>query len=155
MSTFLDLFRDSRDPNDPFAQAQQAFDRMLADWRGGRPALSAFAEGFRPTLDVTETDKGLEIAAEVPGVDDKDISLEIHDDLLTLKGEKKTEREEKDEKTGAVVRERSYGSFSRTIRLPYAPDPDKVTAKMDKGVLKITAPRPKEVAQRTKRIAIG
>jgi HSP20 family protein len=155
MSNFLDLFRESRDVKDPFAAAQQAFDQMMSDWRGGRLGAPVFGAGFSPTLDVRETDKGVEVTAELPGVDEKDINLEIYDDILSLKGEKKVEKEEKDEKSGMVMRERSFGSFSRSIRLPYAPDPGKVEAKFDKGVLTITAARPKEVTQRTKRIKIG
>jgi len=155
MSNFLDLFREPRDASDPFASAQQAFERMLSDWRGGHSGVPGFGPGFNPTLDVRETEKGVEITAELPGVDEADINLEINDDILSLKGEKKIEKEETDEKSGMALCERSYGSFSRSNRLPYAPEPGKVEAKFDKGELKVKAPRPKEVAQRTKQIKIG
>lgn len=155
MSTFLDLIREPREAGDPFTAAHKAFDRMLREWSGDQPAFKGFGNGFSPTLDVRESDKGIEVTAELPGVDDKDIDLEIIDDIMTLKGEKKVEKEEKDEKSGMVMRERSYGAFSRTIRLPYAPDPAKVEAKFKKGVLKVTAPKPKDVAKKTKKIAIS
>ncbi len=155
MSTFLDLFREPRDAGEPFASAQQMFDRMMGDWRGGRLAPAGFGAGFNPTLDVRETETGVEVTAELPGVDESDIHLEINDDVLSLKGEKKVEKESADEKSGMVLRERSYGSFSRAIRLPYAPDPGAVEARFDKGVLKVTAPRPKDVAERARRIKIG
>lgn len=154
MSNFLDLFREQRDMRDPFGVAQRTFDRMLDDWRNGLTA-AGFGPGFNPTLDIRETKSGLEVTAELPGIDEKDIELEIHDDVLSLKGEKRVEKEEKDEKAGAWHRERSYGAFSRTVRLPWAPDPAKVQASFDKGVLKIVAPRPAEAEQRARRIKIG
>lgn len=107
-----------------------------------------------PRIDVKESAAGVEISAELPGVDEKDIDVELVDDVLTIKGEKKVEKEEKDEKTGYYLSERSYGTFARSIRLPYSVDPGKVKADFDKGVLKIICPRPAEVEAKAKRIAI-
>jgi HSP20 family protein len=155
MANFLsDVFRrPGTGLMDPFEAMRRDMERMFSDrW----PSLAAGfgTSGFAPALDVKTTDKAVEVTAELPGVAEGDIELELHEDLLTLRGEKKSSREEKGE-GGAVLTERVYGSFSRTVRLPWAPEPDKVTAKFDKGVLHVSAPKPAEVATRTKRIPIG
>ena len=81
--------------------------------------------------------------AEVPGMDAKDINISVTGDALTIKGEKKSEREETEENYHLV--ERSYGSFSRSLTMPAAVDLDKIEAKYDKGVLTITCPKKEEV----------
>ena len=83
------------------------------------------------------------VKAEVPGIDAKDINISVTGDVLTIKGEKKSEREEKEENYHLV--ERSYGSFSRSLVLPAAVDLDKIEAKYDKGVLTVTCPKKEEV----------
>ena len=92
-----------------------------------------------PKVEVSEDAKAYEITAELPGVEEKDVNLALRDDVLTLSGEKKSEREEK--KKGYHVAERSYGSFRRSFRLPDDVNPDKISAKFDKGVMTITLPR--------------
>ena len=83
------------------------------------------------------------VKAEVPGMDAKDINISVTGDVLTIKGEKKSEREEKEENYHLV--ERSYGSFSRSMTLPAAVNLDKIEAKYDKGVLTVTCPKKEEV----------
>lgn len=153
MSTFLtDFFqRGTKDPIDPFETMRREMDRMLSD---RFPGFGRFPGGYAPALDVSTGDDHVEITAELPGVSEDDVTLEIDDDVLTLKGEKKAEREEKTD-GGAVLTERSYGSFYRSVRLPFAPDPDRVSAKFENGVLTVTAPKPAEIAARSRRIAIG
>ena len=123
-----------------------------------------FASGYRwpfangrntPMLqiDVSETDADVTIEAELPGVDEKDIDVTLTDNLLTIKGEKKQEKEEKNK--DYHLTERSYGSFSRSMTLPFDADPKKIKAKFDAGVLKITLPKPPEVKAKVKKIAIG
>lgn len=152
MSNFLtDFLRRPGGVSDPFELMRREMERMMGDrYQALGPA---FQPGFAPAIDVRSTETGLEITAELPGVAETDIALDLHEDLLTLSGEKKTEKEEKTD--GRMVSERAWGSFSRTVRLPFAPEPDKVTAKFEKGVLTIAAPKPAEVAARTRRIAIG
>ncbi len=150
---FLDIFSGGSDGQDPFASMQRDFERMLGDFRKGMPALRD--DDFAPALDIHEVEGGVEVTAELPGVAEEDITLELHDDLLTLKGEKKEESEKKDEKTGAIHRERRYGGFARTLRLPYAPEAGAAKASFDKGVLKVSIPKPPEVARKTSRIKIG
>ena len=90
-----------------------------------------------PDLDVHENNTSVTIEAEIPGVDEKDVHVTFADGVLTVKGEKKVEHEEK--KENFYVSERSFGSFERSIRLPDSVDESKIDARMEKGVLKITA----------------
>ena len=94
----------------------------------------------------------MKVTAELPGVDEKDVEVTLTDDLLTIKGEKKREQEKKEEAYHAV--ERSYGSFARSLRLPFAVDQSKVDAKFKKGVLTITMPKPPEAQKSAKKIEI-
>ena len=95
--------------------------------------------GWNPDIDVAETDNDIIVKAEIPGVDPKNIDISIMDDTLTIKGEKKEEKEEKGKSYHRV--ERSYGSFTRTINLPSHVLKDKVEAKEHQGVLEITLPK--------------
>jgi HSP20 family protein len=87
-----------------------------------------------------ETDKEIEITAELPGLEEKDVQVNLADNVLTIRGEKKAEKEEKEKNYHMI--ERSYGSFSRSIELPAGIDPNAVKATIDKGVLKVTVPKP-------------
>jgi HSP20 family protein len=134
-----------------------AFDRMFKSWPFQSRALDVgpFAESFggdaalQPRVDVSEEDDKFEIVAEVPGVDEKDISLTVKDNLLTLKGEKKSERKEK--KKNFYMKERSYGSFVRSFRLPDSVKANKIRAKFANGVVTIEVPKdPKSKAKETR-----
>lgn len=92
-----------------------------------------------PRIDLSETDAALVVKAEIPGVEAKDIQVSLQDQVLTVKGEKRQEKEEKDEQYHRV--ERSYGSFARTVTLPATVDPEKVTADFKDGLLTITLPK--------------
>jgi HSP20 family protein len=95
-----------------------------------------------PTLDLTETKDALVVKAEVPGMDPKDINVSLQENFLTIKGEKKQEKEEKDEKDERHHRiERSYGAFTRSVRLPVGVDGSKVDAKFKNGLLTVTLPK--------------
>ena len=94
------------------------------------------------------------MTAELPGVDEKDLDVTLANGMLTVRGEKKTARDEQDKDKNWHVVERSYGSFSRAIPLPFDPDPAKVEAKFDKGVLHIHLPKPAEVAKKQQKIEI-
>jgi HSP20 family protein len=109
-----------------------------------------------PKIDVAESKDAIEVTAELPGVDEKDLDVTLANGMLTVRGEKKTERDEqdKDKNKNWHVVERSYGSFSRAIPLPFDPDPAKVEAKFDKGVLHIHLPKPAEVAKKQQKIEI-
>ncbi len=105
-----------------------------------------------PAVDVSEQDARYLISAELPGLDEKDISVEVQDDLLTLRGEKRAEREEKDK--GYHLTERSYGSFSRSFRLPADADIGKASASFSKGVLSIEVPKSPEAHSQVKKIDV-
>jgi len=94
---------------------------------------------WMPSLDLAETKDALMVKVETPGIDPKDIQVTLQENLLTIKGEKKHEKEEKDERHHRV--ERSYGAFTRTVRLPVAVDGGKVDAKFKNGLLTVTLPK--------------
>ena len=116
-------------------EMDRLFDRF---WEGEIPQLPSMGE-WAPALDVSETKDAVMVKAEVPGMDPKEIQLSLEDQLLTLKGEKKQEKEEKDEHY--YRSERSYGAFMRTVRLPATVDGSKVTATFKNGLLKVTLPK--------------
>jgi HSP20 family protein len=98
-----------------------------------------------PSIDVTETDKEIEVTVDLPGLERKDVEISLENDVLTIHGEKKieTKKEDKSDKDKAYhVAERSYGVFYRVIQLPPGIEPSKVQATMSKGVLKISIPKP-------------
>jgi len=103
-----------------------------------------------PSVDISEGKKDIIVKAEIPGVEANDIDISLNGKLLTIKGEKKQEKEEKDENYHRM--ERSYGYFNRTIELPAEVDPEKVEASYKKGVLKIELKKTRE--SETKKIEI-
>jgi HSP20 family protein len=123
---------------------RREMDRLWDDYFGaGRRALRPLQAEFAPAVDVKENAEAVVVKAEVPGMDAQDINISVTGDVLTIKGEKKSEREEKEENYHLV--ERSYGSFSRSLAMPAAVDMDKIEAKYDKGVLTVTCPKKEEV----------
>ena len=135
---------------DPFLELHREVNRLFDDSLRGASQGSGSGALMSPSIDVCETEDGLEISAELPGVAEDDIDLRLDGDMLTISGEKRQQR--KDDQNRFV--ERSYGSFTRSIQLPFTPDPDKVQADSDKGVLTIKLPRSVE-QERSKRISIG
>jgi HSP20 family protein len=116
---------------------------------------SAFSSDvMAPRIDVSETKDAIEVTAELPGVDEKDVDLTLADGVLTIRGEKKTERNETDPGKNWHVLERSYGAFSRSIALPFDPDPNKTEAKFEKGVLRVRLAKPPEAAKKQQKIEI-
>ena len=125
----------------PFATLQGEIDRLFADFTRGWPTWGTFeTRELMPTMDVTETEKEIEITAELPGLEEKDVQINAADGVLTIRGEKKAEKEEKDKDYRLL--ERTYGSFSRTLELPAGVDPDTIKASIAKGVLTVTVPKP-------------
>ena len=141
--------------DDPFTALRREMDRVFESF--GRdlewPSAGLPAGAMAPSIDVTESDNELKIEAELPGVDEKDVEVTVTDNLLTIKGEKKAEKEEKKKNYHLV--ERSYGSFVRSVPLPFAAEPGKAKATFKNGVLSITLPKPPEIAAKAKRIAIS
>ena len=142
---------------DPFVTFRREMDRMFDDlftgFSGpGLQSASAGWQGVTPTLDVTETEKELVVTAELPGLDDKDFEVTLAGDVLTIRGEKKSEHEEKN--GDAHYLERRFGSFSRAVRLPFEMKDEKVDARYDKGVLTIRVPKPAEAQRAVRRIEV-
>jgi HSP20 family protein len=108
------------------------FDRFAELKWDELPTLGDWA----PSMDISETKDGLVVKVEVPGMDQKDIEISLQENLLTIKGEKKQEKEETDERYHRV--ERTYGAFTRSVRLPVAVDAGKVAATFKNGVLTVT-----------------
>ncbi|HEX4079330.1 MAG TPA: Hsp20/alpha crystallin family protein [Rhizomicrobium sp.] len=131
-------------------------DRLLDDFTRGMRAPAAARESgiINPIVDVSENDKGFEVKAELPGVDEKNIDVEYSDGILSLKAERSFEKEEKDEKKRYHLMERSYGTFMRRFRLPFDADPGKVEASFENGILRIFVPRPAGAKAHMKKIEL-
>lgn len=122
----------------PFDLLQNEIDRVFNTFNNWPAVFTDIS--FSPNMEVTETDTAIEVSAELPGMDEKDIDIGVADGVLTIRGEKKLEKDEK-QKNYRVV-ERSYGYFERAVALPQGVDAAKVKAHMSKGVLKIDIPKP-------------
>jgi HSP20 family protein len=108
---------------------------------------------FAPAVDVYEDEHTVTLKIEVPGIDEKDIDVRLENNTLTVHGERKIEKEEKEENYRRV--ERQYGSFTRTFTLPTTVDGEKVAANYDKGVLKIALPKKAEAKPKQIKVNIG
>lgn len=128
-------------------------DRLWDSFLEGRPMRKA-EEGreWLPSIDVSETKNELVIKAELPGLDPKDIDISMNNGYLTIKGEKKHEKEEKDENYHLI--EKSYGSFTRSVRLPREVQNDKIAASFKNGVLRITLPKSEEAKKKEIKIKV-
>jgi len=151
----------------PLTQLRQEIDRLFEDFWGGtrrarlpglfdsEPMTKSFGSplGFvEPRVDVAETDREFEITAELPGLDEKDVEVTLSEGVLTIRGEKKTEAEEKKKDYYRV--ERSYGSFQRSFALPESVDDEGIGASFEKGVLKLTLPKTAEARKKQRKIEV-
>jgi HSP20 family protein len=142
---------------DPMVTFRREVDRMFDDFLNGfgRSTLRSMANGWQgvtPVIDVAETEKDMVITAELPGVSEREVEVTLAGDILTIKGEKKAEQEQKN--GDATYVERRFGSFSRSLRLPFEVKDEKVDAKYDKGVLTIRVPKPAEIQNAVRRIEV-
>lgn len=124
------------------------FDRFFDTGRG---STGRTARRWIPAMDLVETDNHLVLRADLPGMREDDVNIEIKDSVLTISGERKAEHEEKGEGYHRV--ERSFGSFSRSLSLPDGVDPKKIDAKFAEGVLEVRVPKPEET--KPTRVEIG
>ena len=140
LKSLIPIGRD-RSVASPFMSLQREIDRLFEDFSRGFPTIAGNgATALMPSMDVTETDKEIEITAELPGLEEKDVQINVADNILTIRGEKKAEKEQKDKNYRLV--ERSYGSFERTLELPEGVNADAIKANISKGLLKVTVPKP-------------
>jgi len=119
------------------------------------PTTSAVLRSRRwvPALDIVESDDRYVLKADLPGLSEGDVNIEVQDDVLTISGERKSETTEK--RDGYVRIERASGAFRRTLRLPEGVDAEKVAATFDQGVLEVTIPKPEERKPRRVEIQVG
>lgn len=143
----------------PLAALRREMDRVFESFLGGFPTLNLNVEGilgmprtFSPEVSVKETEKEIRVTAELPGMQQKDITVEVVGSDLILSGEKKEEKEEKDEGWRSI--ERRYGAFRRVIALSPDVDREKVTAKYKDGVLTITVQKKPEAQPLRKKVEI-
>jgi HSP20 family protein len=146
---------------DPFHAMQHEVNRLFEDfWPDFEmPALSRGNGGLAairaPRIDVSETEKDIQVTAELPGLEEKDVEVTFADGTLTIAGEHKVEKEEKDEDKKYYVKERAYGSFKRVLAIGVNVDEDKIKADFANGVLKVVLPKAAEAVAKSKRIPIG
>ncbi|QWG25373.1 Hsp20/alpha crystallin family protein [Bradyrhizobium sediminis] len=136
--------------SDPFRAIRREMENALRAFDQSSPSPSIGAGA--PAINVAETNDAFEVTAELPGVDEKDINISLDDNQLVISGEKKAEstKEEKD----WHIEERSYGSFYRSMSLPFEPEDGAVEAHFDKGVLHITIKKPAKAVKATRTISI-
>jgi HSP20 family protein len=144
-------------PRDIFSAMRDEMDRVFGRFERGWNLPTLFGRdgrgaGLVPDLDVREDASSITIEAELPGVEEKDVSVTLANGVLTIKGEKKLEKEEKND--SYHMTERSFGSFQRSLRLPDTVDDAKVEAHFDKGVLKVTAAKKPEAVKAERKIEI-
>jgi HSP20 family protein len=138
-----------------FSDFERDVDYLLDEILGGSMIGYVVPETrgvYAPRIDVRETEKGFEIAAEMPGMNPEDIDVAVHDRVLTLSGEKKVEKDEKVMNYHHV--ERSYGCFSRDVKLPDTVEADKVEAAYKNGVLHITMPKTEKAIEGSRKIPV-
>lgn len=150
----------------PFDRLRNEIDRVFEDFGRGTWRTPFFGRSFDtepfwrrdfslssvPAVDIAEKDGAYEITAELPGLEEKDIDVQIADDMLVIKGEKKEEKEEK--KNGFHLSERRFGSFRRSFRVPAGVDADRIDAQFKNGVLTLTLPKSKEAEKQQRKIAV-
>ncbi|MDP3263605.1 MAG: Hsp20/alpha crystallin family protein [Tabrizicola sp.] len=145
---------------DPIRSLRQQIDRLFADfaWPDMRLAWPDTALALpdlgiaSPPVDLVERNGGYELQVELPGLTEDQIEVKLSSGMLTIKGEKASERVE--ENQGYHLRERSFGSFQRSFRLPETVDADKISAQFDKGVLKVTMPKSPAAIQKERKIEV-
>jgi len=142
------------DPFREFSTLQDRMNRLFRDSYGSEGREEALTTTtFAPPVDVYEDEQNVTLKIEVPGIEEKDIDVRIENNTLTVHGERKFEKEEKEENYRRV--ERQYGSFTRTFTLPTTVDAEQVTADYDKGVLKIKLAKKAEAKPKQIKVNVG
>jgi HSP20 family protein len=139
----------------PVENLRHEIDRLFDDfdvWRTQFRMSNWIRSTPVPAMDFADTEKAYEITAELPGIDEKSVEVKVANGVLTIKGEKQDDREEK--KKDYYVRERSFGSFERAFQVPDGVDTDKIEANFKKGVLTVTLPKKPEAQNAAKKIEV-
>jgi HSP20 family protein len=135
-----------------FDRMRRDMDRLWGSFFERRPVKFEEDGEYLPVLDLSETNNELVVKCEVPGMDPKDIDISLSDGMLTIKGEKKQEREENEENYHLV--ERTYGTFTRSVQLPKGVQHDKVNASYKNGVLNIVLPKSEEARKKEIKVKV-
>jgi HSP20 family protein len=138
--------------SDPFTTMRREMERLFDDFRGVGGGPYTAEAGFAPAVDVKQTDNGVEVTAELPGIDEKNVEVSLAENALTIRGQKQQEKEQKGE--GWFVSERSFGSFMRTIPLPVEIDESKVSAQFKNGVLTVILPAAADTERKARKIEV-
>jgi len=150
----------------PITSLRERVDHLFDEFQGGWPfgkmqhrAAHSIGVPFdwvfqSPAVDFVDREKDIQLKAELPGMDEKDIEVQLTDRMLSISGEKKEEREEGEEEGNYYLSERRYGSFKRSLSIPEGVDPDKVEASFNKGVLTVTLPKTPEAQKKAKKIEV-
>jgi len=126
---------------------RERMNRLFEDFFASRgEEQDLLAGSWTPSVDIYETEHEVVLTAELPGMDEKDIEIKVEDNTLTISGERRMEKEIKEENYHRI--ERAYGSFCRSFTLPNYVDQDKISAEYDNGILKITMPKKPELKPR-------
>src|SRR5579863_5927211 len=142
------------EPFREFGTLQDRINRVFRDSYSGAGQDEALTtSSFAPAVDVYEDEHQIALKIEVPGIDEKDIDIRVENNTRTVHGERKIEKEEKEENYRRV--ERQYGSFTRTFNLPQTVDTENVSANYDKGVLKIALPKKAEAKPKQLKVNVG
>jgi|SRR5580658_7435502 HSP20 family protein len=141
------------DPVREYATLQSRLNRLFRDSQGPEGQETLTTTAFAPPVDVYEDEHGVTLKIDVPGIDEKDIDVRIENKTLTVHGERKFEKEEKEENYRRV--ESQYGSFTRTFTLPDSVDQESVQADYDKGVLKIKLAKKAEAKPKQIKVNVG
>jgi HSP20 family protein len=145
------------EPVREFSGLQDRFNRMNRFFRESLsregPEEALIATSFAPPVDIYEDEHNISLKMEVPGIEEKDIDVRIEGNTLTVHGERKLEKDEKEENYRRM--EREYGSFTRSFTLPSSVDPTQVSAHYDKGVLKVSLAKKAEAKPKQIKVSVG
>jgi len=141
---------------DPFRELstlQDRMNRLFNDQFSAATRDESLTGAFVPPVDVYEDENTIQVRMEVPGIEEKDIDIRLENQVLVVRGERKFEKEEKEENFHRI--ERRYGSFTRSFTLPATVNPEDVTADYDKGVLKIRLAKRAEAKPKQIKVSLG
>lgn len=144
------------EPSRELNSLQSEMNRLFNTFFGDVPAAEGSGGTFRrwiPAMDLVETDDHFVLRADLPGLGEEDVSIELEDNVLTVSGERKTEHEDRREGYHRV--ERSSGRFSRALTLPEGVDAEAIQASFDRGVLEVRVPKPEKRKPRKVEISVG
>ena len=141
------------DPFREYATLQSRMNHLFRDSQGPEGQETLTTTAFAPPVDVYEDEHGVTLKIDVPGIDEKDIDIRVENNTLTVHGERKFEKEEKEENFRRV--ESQYGSFTRTFTLPTTVDHENIQADYDKGVLKVKLAKKSEAKPKQIKINVG